>query len=548
MALGAGARLGAYEVVVAIGSGGMGEVYRARDTRLDRDVAIKILPEQFAADPDRVARFEREAKALASLNHPHIAAIYGIEEAVPSPGSASGAVRAVVLELVEGPTLQELIADRASGFGLQASGLPVNEALAIARQIADALEAAHDAGIVHRDLKPANVKIRPDGRTYRTIIEQGFHAHYVPTGHIVYLLGGNLMAVPFDAGRLEVTGPAVPVVEGVRGRTTQGEFGFAVSPTGFLVYAPGSVVENAKRMLVWVDRKGREEPLGAPLRSYAYARLSPDGARVALDIRDQENDIWTWDLARQTLTRLTFNPGADGGPVWTPDSLRIVFWSDRGGTSNNLHWVAADGTGQPERLTEGPNAQVPTGVLPDGKRLIFYETDPKTNNDLQMLTLDGDRRAAPLVRTQYSEMNGQVSPDARWLAYQSNESGQDEVYVRPFPNVEGGRWQASTGGGIKPLWARNGRELFYLSGSGSVRLMSVPVQSGTSFSAGTPQVLFEGKYFSGNAGRTYDVSPDGQRFLMIKDAAATTSSAPSQFVVVLNWFEELKRLAPPSKK
>jgi eukaryotic-like serine/threonine-protein kinase len=129
--------------------------------------------------------------------------------------------------------------------------------------------------------------------TYHTVVEQGFRAHYVPTGHIVYMLGGNLMAVPFDAGRLEATGPPVPLVEGVRGRMLTGEFGFAVSSTGFLVYAPGGVSGGNQHGLVWVDRQGHEEPLKVPLRAYTLPRLSPDGKRIALDIRDQENDIWT---------------------------------------------------------------------------------------------------------------------------------------------------------------------------------------------------------------------------------------------------------------
>jgi eukaryotic-like serine/threonine-protein kinase len=244
------------------------------------------------------------------------------------------------------------------------------------------------------------------------------------------------------------------------------------------------------------------------------------------------------------LTRLTFDAGGDQWPVWTSDSSRIVFASDRAGAFN-LYSQAADGTGQPERLTESPNFQLPTGMSPDGKRLIFRETDPKTSNDLKMLTLDGERRATDLVHTQYAEGNGEVSPDGRWLAYQSNESGADEIYVRPFLNVDGGRWQVSIGGGSKPLWARSGRELFYTAGTGVTRVMSVAIEPGTSFSARTPVLVFEGPYWAGNAGRTYDVSPDGQRFLMIKDAGTgTTTSAPSQFIVVSNWFEELKRLVP----
>lgn len=171
---------------------------------------------------------------------------------------------------------------------------------------------------------------------------------------------------------------------------------------------------------------------------------------------------------------------------------------------------------------------------------------PNITADVEMLSLD-DRKVTPLLQTTFGEQNPDVSPDGRWIAYESNESGSNEIYVRPFPAIDGGRWQVSTGGGTRPVWARSGRELFYLVGADAVRMMALPVQSGATFSAGSPQKLFEGRYFAtpDRSGRTYDVSPDGQRFLMIKNAAVdvTTSLVPS-FVFVLNWFDELKRLVP----
>ncbi len=408
--------------------------------------------------------------------------------------------------------------------------------------------------------------------TSHTVIEQGYHAHYVPTGHIVYILGGNLMAVPFDVGRLETTGPTVPVVEGVRGRSSVGNASFGVSRTGFLVYASGGTTSGVRRTLVWVDRQGHEEPVAAPPRAYVYPRLSPDGTRVALDVRDQENDIWVWDLARATLTRITSDPGLDRNPVWTPDGRRIVFSSLRAGGADNLYAQAADGsTSQAARLTESPNNQSPEAFSPDGTHLVFREADPKTGPDLEMLALDGPStalgagastvlragaaktpgatHATPLVHTPFVESNGEISPDGRWLAYESDDSGQIEIYVRPFPNTDSGKWQISTGGGTRPLWAHNGRELFYLAGGspGPVRMMAVTIQPGATFEAGNAQRLFEGRFFatSTNFARTYDVSLDGRRFLMIKDqASADESSAPSSLIVVLNWFDELKRLAP----
>ena len=208
--------------------------------------------------------------------------------------------------------------------------------------------------------------------------------------------------------------------------------------------------------------------------------------------------------------------------------------------SENVYWQAADGTGAAERLTKGAKVEAPTSFLPDGKRLLFATPDTAPR-DVGIVNLDGEHRAELLLHMPFSETNASVSPDGRWLAYQSNESGRDEVYVRPFPDINGGRWQISVNGGTRPVWARNGRELFYLIPPGKV--MAVPVQPASAFAAGNPQVAFDGPYIASNPGPTYDVAPDGKRFLMIKAAQPTgAASTPPQLVVVLNWFEELKRL------
>jgi Tol biopolymer transport system component len=294
-----------------------------------------------------------------------------------------------------------------------------------------------------------------------------------------------------------------------------------------------------------VDRQGREEPITAPPRAYVYPRLAPDGTRLALFIGDQEADIWLWDLVRAALTRVTFDPGFDTFPIWTPDSRRLLFSSERAGT-RNLFGQAADGTGGIDRLTETRNIQNLTAISPDGARLVFTETVPGTGEDVMTLPLSGERRAAPLVQTPFVERNGEVSPDGHWLAYQANDSGQFEIYVRPFPDVTTGRWQVSTGEGTRPLWARNGQELFYLAPTGA--LMRVGVERGNTWTA-TPAVkLLEGRYFAGGiggqVGRTYDVSPDGRRFLMIKEGGTDQTAASTSLIVVQNWVEELKRLVP----
>jgi eukaryotic-like serine/threonine-protein kinase len=895
----------------------MGEVYRARDTKLNRDVAIKVLPEALAHDPERLARFEREARTLAALNHPNIGAIYGLEEV--------DGVRALVLELVDGPTLADRIAQ---------GPMPIDEALPIARQIAEALEAAHEHGTIHRDLKPANVKLRPDGtvkvldfglakaldsapsaidasqsptitspamtgmgvilgtapymspeqakgrqadkrsdvwafgavlyemlsgqrafkgedvsdtlamvlkgepewnalpgeasplvvtlirrclekdrrrriaefstvlfiidesarvaaappvqpaslirrtglplvaagtaaviagyttwmlkpasapslplarftitlptdqqfssagrhlvalspdgthivyvanaRLYlrameqleavpirgtegtgnmagrspffspdgqwigfwqdgqlkkvsitggspvvlcaaqtpwgaswatdntilygqadgiwrvsgnagkpenvvkvdagqiahgpqllpggrdilftlargkfpavpnndwdaaqivvqsldtgirRVVLEGGRDARYLSTGHLVYAVGSTLLGVPFDAATLAVTGGPVPLVEAVARAAggpalpsagLTGAAHFAMSSDGALIYVPTDAVgesPESRRTLVWVDRKGREVPLRTPPRAYVYPRLSPDGTRVALDIRDQESDIWILDLARETLTRLTFGPALEFYGIWTPDGQAVIFSSGEFGGNlgpRSLFRRAADGTGPVEELTQG--AGLPLAVTPKGMDLIFGEAQARARGtgvarDLMLLPLAGDRRPQPLVQTPYDELNAEPSPDGRWLAYESNESGQYEIYVRPFPNVTAGRWQVSTSGGTRPLWARNGQELFYESMGA---LMRVPLTTGSTFTAGTPTKLFDAPYFFGpevvGRGRTYEVSPDGQRFLMIKEGSTADESTPSaRLVLVQHWFEELKRRVP----
>jgi eukaryotic-like serine/threonine-protein kinase len=903
--LATGTRIGGYEIVDSLGAGGMGEVYRARDIRLHRDVAVKLLPDAFATDLDRIARFEREAKALAALNHPHIAQLYGLEE--------SGARHFLVMELVPGESLDRRIAR---------GRLPPAEALTLARQIAEALEAAHEKGIVHRDLKPANIKLTADGQVkvldfglakalderaasgqqpalthsptlsimatqagiilgtasymspeqakglpadqrsdifslgvilfemlagrqpfagetapeilasvlirdadfetlpadlsprlvdllkrclqkhprqrwqhvgdvraeleaiaadphgtrdvptrasrrlwprlwppalaaviagalagalawqlkpaapvrvmrfgivpalpnqlsiqgqdrdiaispdgariaYRggnsglfvrgldqldaqplstgpsrspffspdgrwigffegaelkkisitggtsmpvcrilggargaswgsddtvvfatndtetglmtvpagggdakplttpdptrgeadhlfpsvlpggrgvlftvtrrdglleaahvdvldlrtgerkTVIRGGADAQYVESGHIVYGVGGTLRAVRFDLARLQVTSDPLPVADHVLMSGT-GAAEYSTSRDGTLVYVPGGAAgaETTTRSLAWVTRDGREEPINAPPRAYVAQRLSPDGSRIALQVADRGFDIWTWDLARETLTPLTFGPAVEGLPVWTPDSRWIIFNSSRAG-ANNVFRHAADGSGVDERLTTSPFPQNPFSISPDGKTVLLGEVRGTTSADVVQLDLaaaaasGGKGQTSPLLQTPAAEFGPDISPDGRWIAYQSNESSQFEIYVRPFPRVDDGRWQVSTAGGTKPLWSRTGRELFYVDAHNV--LMSVPVRiDGPTLSFGNPSKVLDAKYYGGTFMRSYDVSADGKRFLMIKDGGAgdTPSSPPSGFVVVLNWFEELKQRLP----
>jgi len=869
MTLTAGARLGPYEIQAPLGAGGMGEVYRARDTRLGRDVAIKVLPEALAADPERMARFEREAQLLASLNHPNIASVYGLEHEAD--------VRALVMELVEGPSLAGHI---------ESGPIPIEESIRIARQIAEALEAAHGRGVIHRDLKPANVllgagvtakvldfglaksleresgiasdlsrsptislaatragvilgtapymspeqargrpadrrsdiwafgcvlyellsgrqaftgdsasdvlasvlksepdwsalpaetpprlrrllrrclakepkqrlhdiadvrleledaseepnlprarerssstvawavaaalavavsllawrlvssgatavqspirfsvaapaelvdewpniAVSPDGkrlvfaagigdeaRLYarpfdqlatvsipgtegarnpyfspdgqwvaftagrklkkvsvaggaplalcdaewgggdwgpsgivfttsytaglsrilesggkpemlttpdhaagelghwwpqvlpggkatlftafstpiarskimlllqnggrRLLLEGGTFARYVDTGHILFVRSQTLEAVPFDLGRLEITGAPFPVLEDVPLYLSNGNSNFSASSNGTLAYVPASSL-NTGRRLAWVDRKGAVTPVNDALRRYSEVQLSPDGQRAALTITAESRDIWIQDLLRGTSTRVTFGAASEFSSVWTPDGRRLVFASER--PVFEMFWKNASGTGTEEPIAKAKYDRLPGAVSPDGRLVVFREGHPETGGDLWMAPLDGKGEPKALIATPYEETSPRLSSDGHWLAYVSNESGRDEVYVTPFPDCSE-RVQISTEGGEMPAWRRDGRELFYRR-VGAV--IAVSVEPGTSFRAGAPRLLFQGEFSS-----SYDVAADGQRFLMIQRPAEL---APRQIDVVTHWFEELRRAA-----
>ena len=884
MSLEPGRRLGPFEIVELLGQGGMGEVYRARDTRLRRDVALKVLPDRYASDEQRRARFRREALVLASLVHPHIATLFGIEE--------SGTVTALVMELVDGETLDDRIAryrDPSRG-----RGLPLDEVLRLAGELADALEAAHHRGVIHRDLKPANIKVRvdgsvkvldfglasiftpdahadvvvetmtmtspqtmvgtpaymspeqargepadqradvwafgcvlyemltgrrafagqstvdvlagvlerepdlnvvppdtppairrllrrtlsknprtrlrdmgdvrleindvqarveevvpnrpratpvgvrmlyaaatlagvavaalfvsqsvrpgavpppisrfeitvaanrgtgiaisrdgsrlvlpsgpgfvvrhrekgaletldigpaaeslwpffsPDGRwlgysgdgaikkvavtggspvelvkvatqgsgvwadrhiiyadatgLYRvaqeggqpeklpvtlasneqvafpevlpggrailftvmatrtnvigsasqsrqaridaldlgtrqqmTVLRGGGRPRYAPTGHLLFARNGTLHAVVFDASRLETRGDPIELIGDA------GSSEFAVSDEGTLVHVSGGAPRG--RELVWVDRRGREESLGAPLRPYTYPRLSPHGKQVALDVRDADRDIWIWDISRKVLERFTDDPAEDLLPVWSPDGRYLFFGSSRTGVSNVFR-QASDRRGEPERLWESGRLHQPVSFAPDG-RLLVSEAVAGLGRDIVALSLDAPRGVERILHSEATEGWAEVSSDGRWIAYDSNESGQFEIYVRPYPRVRDGRWRVSASGGREPLWSRQGKELFYRDFSGA--LMVAALGRGQTLTVGAPVKLLGGSRYHGGGstlgGRTYDVDLDGSRFLMIK-SASPSSDATSTAVVTENWFQELQARLP----
>jgi serine/threonine-protein kinase len=380
-------------------------------------------------------------------------------------------------------------------------------------------------------------------RERKILLQGGNSPTFAPSGHLVYGYDRTLRAVRFDPERLEIVGNPVPVAEQVNTKPA-GATNYGLAANGTLVYVSGGM-DSDGRVLVWVDRQGKEDVVaGVPIRGYVYPRISPNGRFIGVDIRDQTSDVWTWDIDRGALTNLTIDAALNRGVAWTHDGSRLAFSAVRDG-KESLHWQKADGTGTPELIAQsGTRPRVPYSFGPDG-HLLFGEPGAPPF-DLYAVDTSGAGKVVPLLTASgYSEHNGEVSPNGRWLAYQSNESGRDEIYVRPYPDLHASRRQVSIDGGTRPVWSRDGRELFYLSPgpAGQMSIVSVPVQADGPFVAGQAQPLFQGSYFRGPSGRTYDVSPDGKRFLLIRDAPGSTA-LPVHIVFGLNWTEELKRLVP----
>jgi serine/threonine-protein kinase len=884
VSLEAGARFGSFEIVAPLGAGGMGEVWRARDPRLGRDVALKLIPETFASDAERMARFDREAKLLASLHHPHIAVLYGQEE--------SEGRRALVMELVEGETLAERLA---------AGAIAPREVLSLARQVAEALEHAHAHGIVHRDLKPANVKVTPDGqakvldfglgkplaaggdanplssptltrpgtdagvilgtaaymspeqargqavdrrsdvwafgvilfemltgtRLFRgattsdvlaavlttevewdrlpgatpaaarrllrrclerdprerlhdfadvrieiaealreaerpsagaapprrpwpallpwgiallailaavavsltrrapsapprvsrlllklqprplvmagfalspdgrllayvangqiharaldrddvralpgargsgpffspdgawigfvgpddvprkvaasggpvatltdpplrvgqcawprddtvlctqpssprpgellrisarggppqrlptaasgaeervgwphvlpggraalltiaspaggsvddasvvvqrldtgerhVVVRGGSQASYSPTGHLVFGRGSSLFAVAFDADALEARGTPFPVAEHVSRDTVRGGR-YALAGDGTLVYNRETAEE---RPLLWVDRHGRAARIATPPHTFLDPRVSPDGSRIAVQGADGDNDVWTFDLARGSLTRLTFDPGEDETPVWSPDGAWVAWATQRSGRPRQVMRRRADGTGEEQAVWSTDRHVHLHDWSADGTHLLATQEGEATSRDVWIVPVAGGA-ARPLLHGPFEESSPRFSPDGRWLAYSSDESGRFEVYVVHLPGLDR-RAQVSVGGGDRPLWGAGSAEIVYRSAGGQV--VSVRFSPGAAGPpvVGRPVPLFPDT-FGAATGRTnhvdYDVDPDGSRFVMV---GSQEGEATGELGVVLNWFDELERLAP----
>jgi tRNA A-37 threonylcarbamoyl transferase component Bud32 len=367
----------------------------------------------------------------------------------------------------------------------------------------------------------------------RIVLEGGYAARYVDSGHLVYAAAGAVWATRFDLSRLETQGAPVEVLRSVAIQTAGAGAVFDIARNGTLAYASGA---SSNRVVpVWVDRNARETPLPAPPGIYGHPRLSPDGKRLALTT---QGDIYIWEVARTwaSAVRMTVAPENDWFPVWAPEGRQIVFGSWRGGAFSNIYRLDID-SGSTERLSDSPDMQVPTSITPDGTTVIFHSF----TRSLQALGLDAHLKTVTLVETPVEERNGELSPDGRWLAYEGESTsrpGQLDIYVRSFPAVNRAVWQVTSDGGMFPLWSRDGRELFYIALDG--RVIAVPVEaSATTWKAGSPTELFRGPYLirEGSLGRQYDVARDG-RFLMLKREAV---NQPPHLVIVQNWPAELAR-------
>jgi dipeptidyl aminopeptidase/acylaminoacyl peptidase len=362
----------------------------------------------------------------------------------------------------------------------------------------------------------------------------GASPKYAPTGHLLYVQRGPLMAVPFDLQRREVQGTAVSVLDGVLQIPATGVGQYGLSDPGSLAYVSGGL-KSQERRLAWVDRKGTEQTLPAPPHAYRTPRLSPDGRRIA--VAGVDADVWLYDVARDALTRLTFHDGMT--PEWSPDGRYVAFLSNQDPT--NVDWQRTDGSGDAQALANFSGAQYLGPWSPDGRVFSLVTAGPNAKWSISTFSIR-DHALQPFVRNEFNNTAPQFSPDSRFMAYASDESGRNEIYVRPCPGP-GSKWQVSTEGGTEPVWAHNG-EIFY---RGAGKMMVVETVTHPSFSAGTPKALFDDYFVPTLAtGANYDVSPDGRHTLMVK--AGDQDTGETQITVVQNWFEELKQKVPAGKK
>ena len=397
-----------------------------------------------------------------------------------------------------------------------------------------------------------SLMVMPPSGAPKLVLRGGFHGRYLQSGHLVFLRDGTLHAVTFDLDRLQTVGEPVPVIEGVLSSAITGSAQFSVSTTGSLLYVPGKTIDVTGPIL-WMDEKATTTPLREAPAAWSLPRFSPDGQKLAVTVTDNGlSDIWIYEHARDTMTRFTFDQASDRGPVWSPDGRRLVFASDRAARGiYNIYSQRADGTGEIQRLTNSPSSQVPSSIHPSGRFLAYTELRPGTNNDLMILPLDGEEAAgwktgppSVFLSTPAVESRPVFSPDGRWIAYQSNDSGHYEVFVRPFPGP-GGKWQVSSGEGEIPMWSRSRPEILYAQGN---RIMAAGyTATADAFQPGKTREWAPTRVATALGGQLMvDLHPDGSRLAVMKFSDGVQEKR-DKVAFVFNFFDELRRVAPISK-
>jgi len=435
-----------------------------------------------------------------------------------------------------GPPVEVVKIDAANGERILKfpHALPGGRAVLFTSASADA-ESFDDANIAVVSIESGKRKI---------LVEGGTHPRYSTSGHLVYARNGSLFAVRFDPDRLEVTGQPFTVLEGLFMSRNTGVAHFDVAVSGDLAYIPGQV-EGGARTLFWVDRGGSAEKVPLPPRSYLRPRLSPDGLKLAIEVEGSHHDIYVYDFRSGVFSNITTD-GVSHWPVWSPDGRDIGYRSGIMGRFQ-LWQVPADRSRMPQQVPATGFSQSAESYSPDGRAMAYTATEPGALPKVTVVHLAGNATPRPLDNSKYAQGSPKFSPDGRWLAYCSNESGRPQVYVQAFPGP-GAKIQVSGDGGTDPVWRRSGAELFYRNGDS---MMAVPVSPGPSFATGRPRELWKGHYSHGMSSScgppgltssNYDVTADGERFLMIKDEDQDSATS-RQVVVVLGWADELNRLS-----
>ena len=384
--------------------------------------------------------------------------------------------------------------------------------------------------------------VNMESRKRSVILDGASLARYLPTGFLVYARAGVLLAVPFDANRLEIKGTAFPAIENVSGDASTAASNFAYADNGTLAYIPGET-SRTNLTLALIDHNGVAAQLTAPPQAYIEPRMSPDGHRVAVVVNAERGfDLWVHDITRNTLSRLTFN-GTNRTPAWSPDGKRIAYFSIVEGKASVMI-KQADGTGNAEEVSSGLGRTYVDSWSRDGSYLFLDRTTNAGQSDIYVVPLKGDKKPWPLLATKFDEYQATLSPNGKWLAYISNESGTYQVYVLPFPKGEG-KWQVSTEEGYEPHWSRDGKNLFYAAPSKQT-IMAASIEGSTSIVIGKPRVAFTGYHaLNSDSGISYDIAPDEQHFLTPRGKEGDDSF--TRIHVVLNWFDDLQRLMTSSK-